>query len=305
MELSLPQTRARGGPWARAGIGAEQGAAGAGGGAREEPGGRREAEGGGSGTLCSYLTAARRAARDAEERSAQRGQLVQSAPGVERGGPPQPLRPAPGSRLPAAAPCRRAPRRHHAAAPALLAAAARGAAPAGARAEVLGAHGKSRSGPCARRREQVTLGKAAAPPWRGPGRWDPGAGCASRAGRPLAAVGSWGPPAAGGQELGYAARLAGGQGPAPTHGLGTPAPPCGPSEAAPPGTGRPLAADPPAWSAPLRRLSARALAGRAKGLPAVGPAPGSQVSPEFPGDPPQAELGKADDITNKDHLSLV
>lgn len=80
VEPSLQQTHARGGPWAQAGIRAERARrrareVGLG---RSGQGGRSE-EGGGSGTLCSYyLTAARQAARDAEERSVQGGQLVES-----------------------------------------------------------------------------------------------------------------------------------------------------------------------------------------------------------------------------------
>lgn len=125
-------------------------------------------------------------------------------------------------------------------------------------------------------------GGGASARWRGQGRWVPGwyLACAPEPdGLPLrwapgvlpptptptrdplpawrtcsAAGGSWGPTAAGRRELGCAPRLAGEQGLARTQGLGTPAPPRGPSEAAPPRTRRPV----PVTASP-ERVSPRAL----------------------------------------------
>lgn len=185
---------------------------------------------------------------------------------------------SPSARLPAAAPCCRAPRRHHAAAPALLAAAACGAAPASARAEVLGSHGESRSGPCARCGEQVILEEVAPPPWRGLGRWDPGGYVVCQPGWTASGCGGLlGSYRCGWAGVGVRCPPRGWAAPARRQGLRTPAPLCGLSEADPPGTWYPLTADPPALHACARW---------AKGLQVVGPAQGPQVSPDFPRDPP-------------------
>uniref|UniRef100_A0A1D5RA35 SPARC related modular calcium binding 2 n=1 Tax=Macaca mulatta TaxID=9544 RepID=A0A1D5RA35_MACMU len=118
----------------------------------------REREGGGrEGRIREapgYLTGPRADAKDAEDLWVPAGELLQQGLrelwGEHRGAaPPRACRAAIAlGALLVAVPGRRArlisrPRhlRHHAAPPALLAAAARGAAPAGARAEVLGAHG--------------------------------------------------------------------------------------------------------------------------------------------------------------------